>query len=133
MPRVNEKRIVAPLCCPPMNAPRPFRLCWEDFPVGHVMEFGSTPVSREAVIAFASQGSAGIDPLRWHQPVRPGDTLRARMDILEARPMNSKPHLGLVRSHRTVRNQRDETVMTMDGWGMFLRRPAAAAPSQAAA
>jgi acyl dehydratase len=76
----------------------------------------------------ASQGSPGIDALRWHQPVRPGDTLRVRMDILEARPMNSKAHIGLVRSRWTVRNQRDETVMTMEGWGMFLRRPVSPAP-----
>lgn len=164
----------------PMNTRQTYRLYWEDFPVGQVMEFGGTPVLREAVVAFAgqfdpqpfhldeeaardtvlgglcasgwhvcamtmrmmcdaylldaaSQGSPGIDALRWHQPVRPGDTLRVRMDILEARPMNSKPHIGLVRSRWTVRNQHDETVMTMEGWGMFLRRPTSVAPTADAA
>jgi acyl dehydratase len=53
------------------------------------------------------------------------------MDIVAARPMNSRPHIGLVRSRWTVRNQRDEDVMTMEGWGMFLRRPAAAAAAAA--
>ena len=32
---------------------------------------------------------------------RQGDTLRLRMEILEARPMNSKPHIGLLRSRWT--------------------------------
>ena len=45
-----------------MNAPRSYRLYWEDFPVGHVMDFGGMPVSREAVVAFASQ----FDPQPFH-------------------------------------------------------------------
>src|ERR1700694_2277715 len=30
-----------------------------------------------------SQGSPGVDELRWLKPVRPGDTLTGRMTILE--------------------------------------------------
>jgi len=30
--------------------------------------------------------------------------------------------MGLVRSRWQVLNQRDEAVMTMEGWGMFRRR-----------
>ena len=47
--------------------------------------------------------------------------------MLEARPMNSKPHLGLVRSRWTMRNQHEEPVLTMEGWGMFRRRDVATA------
>jgi acyl dehydratase len=155
-----------------MNTARTYRYCWEDFPAGHVMDFEGRPVSREAVVAFASQfdpqpfhlddeagaasvfgglcasgwhtcamamrimcdgyllesssqGSPGIDNLRWLKPVFPGDTLRLRMEVLEARPMNSKPHLGLVRSRWTMRNQHEEPVLTMEGWGMFRRREVA--------
>ena len=152
-----------------MNAARTYRYCWEDFPVGHTMDFEGRPVGREAVIAFASQfdpqafhledeagaasvfgglcasgwhtcamamrimcdgyllesssqGSPGIDNLRWLKPVFPSDTLRLRLEILEARVMNSKPHIGLVRSRWTLRNQHEEPVLTMEGWGMFGRR-----------
>jgi acyl dehydratase len=161
-----------------MNAPaagaskRTPRLYWEDFPTGHVMEFGGMPVSREAVLAFAQQfdpqpfhlddeaaqaslfgglsasgwhtcamamrmmcdaylldsaslGSPGIDALRWLKPVFPGDTLRVRMEVQESRAMNSRPGVGLVRSAWTVFNQRAEPVLSMEGWGMFRRRPAA--------
>lgn len=70
----------------------------------------------------ASQGSPGIDKLRWLKPVRPGDTLHVRMTVLEARASQSRPEIGLVRSGWEVFNQHDELVMTMEGWGMFGRR-----------
>jgi len=153
-----------------LRPPSPsYRYYWEDFPVGHVMDLGGTPVTREAVIEFArqfdpqpfhvdeqaakasvlgglcasgwhtcaiamrimcdgylleaaSQGSPGMDALRWLKPVFPGDVLRLRMEVLQARPMNSRPHVGLVRSRWEMRNQNEEPVLTMEGWGMFLRR-----------
>jgi len=69
-----------------------------------------------------SQGSPGIDNLRWLKPVRPGDTLRVRMTILESRESKSRPQIGLIRSGWAVFNQHDEQVMSMEGWGMFGRR-----------
>jgi acyl dehydratase len=71
----------------------------------------------------ASAGSPGVDSIRWLAPVRPGDTLVYRRVILEARPSESKPGIGLVRSRSEALNQRGEIVMTMEGWGMFGRRP----------
>ena len=76
------------------------------------------------LLESASLGSPGIDSLRWLRPVFPGDVLRVRMEVLEARPMASKPHVGLVRSSWEVRNQNDEPVLTMEGWGMLRRRAA---------
>jgi acyl dehydratase len=73
----------------------------------------------------ASLGSPGIDELRWLKPVCPGDTISAEMTVLEARVMNSKPHVGLVLSRWRVFNQEGDDVMTMQGWGMFaVRHPA---------
>ena len=74
------------------------------------------------LLRSASLGSPGIDALRWHLPVFPDDTLYLRMDVLATRPMASKPHVGLVQSRWTLRNQRGQTVLTMEGWGMFRRR-----------
>jgi acyl dehydratase len=67
----------------------------------------------------ASLGSPGIDELRWLKPVRPGDTLHVRMDVLQARLMASRPGVGLVLQSWTVSNQRTEPVLTMRGWGML--------------
>lgn len=71
----------------------------------------------------ASLGSPGIDSLRWLKPVFPGDTLRVRMTVLQARPMASRPTVGLVQSAWEVMNQHGEPVLAMEGWGMFRRRP----------
>ena len=149
-------------------------LYWEDFPLHHVTDCGSTTVSRAAILDFArqfdpqpfhldeeaakhslfgglaasgwhtcaiamrlmcdayllrttSQGSPGIDELRWLKPVHPDDILSLRMTVLETRPMRSKPHLGLVQSHWELFNQHGDCVLTMKGWGMFKRRDVAAA------
>jgi len=59
-----------------------------------------------------------------------GDSLHGSMTVLQARPMASKPQVGLVFQRWEVRNQHGEPVMTMEGWGMLRRRePAAAAES----
>lgn len=71
----------------------------------------------------ASHGSPGIDELRWLKPVRPGDTLSARMTILERIPSRSKPDRGLVRSLTELRNQHGEVVMTLKGLSLLGRRP----------
>jgi acyl dehydratase len=70
----------------------------------------------------ASVGSPGIENIRWVKPVRPGDTLRVRLTVKEARPLKSKPNVGLVLNHWQLLNQDGEEVMQMDGYGMFLRR-----------
>ena len=82
----------------------------------------------EYLLASSSLGSPGIDSLRWTRPVVAGDTLGVRLTTLEARPMTSRPKVGLVLSRWEVLNQRHEVVLTMQGWGMFGRRtPAGAA------
>ncbi len=75
------------------------------------------------LLESASLGSPGIENLRWLKPVYPGDTLGMKLTVLEARPMASRPHVGLVKSQWDVFNQHGDAVMTMQGWGMFRRRP----------
>jgi len=71
----------------------------------------------------ASSGSPGMENIKWLKPVRPGDTLRLSMTVLEARPLESKPHIGLIRSQWRIFNQKDECVMEMEGYSMLSRRP----------
>lgn len=54
---------------------------------------------------------AGVEEMRWTQPVRPGDTLRTEAEILNARHSQSRPNFGVVRSRTTVYNQRNDVVM----------------------
>lgn len=71
----------------------------------------------------SSVGSPGLDKLRWLKPVRPGDVLRARFTVLEARPSNSRPDWGIVRSRGEVLNQDDQVVMDVEAVNFFGRRP----------
>jgi len=54
---------------------------------------------------------AGVEEIRWMQPVRPGDSLRTEAEILNVRLSNSRPQYGIVRSRTMVYNQRDEPVL----------------------
>src|SRR5689334_5203665 len=60
--------------------------------------------------AESSLGSPGLEELRWPAPVRPGDTLTLRLEVLEARRSQSKPDRGILRTRSEVVNQRGETV-----------------------
>src|SRR3569623_2338439 len=47
----------------------------------------------------------GVDELRWLQPVRAGDVLRAQRQIVELKHSRSKPDRGSVRVRTSVSNQ----------------------------
>ena len=66
-------------------------------------------------------GSPGVDSCRWLKPVRPGDTLTGRSEVLEAWPSASKP-IGFVRSRVEMCNQRGEVVLSLVGLAMYRRR-----------
>ena len=70
-----------------------------------------------------SYGSPGIEKVRWLKPVRPGDTVRYRMTVVESRASNSRPKVGLVKHLWEAFNQSDELVLTLEGWAFFGRRP----------
>lgn len=83
------------------------------------------------ILDSSSLGSPGLDSLKWLKPVLVGDSLRARMLVLDSRPMKSKPHVGLVQTRWEALNQRDEVVMVMESWAMFGRRtPGVALPPE---
>jgi acyl dehydratase len=67
-------------------------------------------------------GSPGLDELRWLRPVRPGDTLRSNVEIVEARPSRSKPDRGILVMTFRIQNQREEDVLTMRTIQLVLRR-----------
>ena len=70
----------------------------------------------------ASLASPGLDELRWHKPVRPGDRLSVRVSVLKAAPSKSKPDRGVVTSFIEVLNQADEIVMTLKAINIIARR-----------
>lgn len=89
--------------------------------VGYRMLFQAGLVATDA-----SLGSPGIDELRWTKPVRPGDTIRMRGEVIELRPSSSKPDRGTARFSLEVVNQRDEVVMTLRPMWILKKRPSGA-------
>jgi len=70
-----------------------------------------------------SLGSPGIDNVRWLKPVRAGDTLIYARTVIESRASTSRQGVGLVKHRWEAVNQAGETVLTMEGWGMYGRKP----------
>ena len=72
----------------------------------------------------ACEGAPGVDFMDWKKPVLAGDTLSGKAVVLEARPLRSKPGIGLIRMHNEVYNQRGETVCVLEQAIMFRMRNA---------
>ncbi len=81
------------------------------------------------LLESAALGSPGVERLTWPAPVFPGDVLSMRNTVLEARPLTSRPQVGLVRSRSEVLNQDGQVVLSMEGVGFFRRRDIGAPPA----
>lgn len=79
----------------------------------------------EGYIVHSNIIGVGLDDVRWTAPVRPGDTLRCRVEVLELRPSRSKPDRGSMKFKLTALNQEDIEVMHFDSTCILKRRDAA--------
>jgi acyl dehydratase len=77
------------------------------------------------LVDSTSQGSPGIDQVKWKRPVLAGDTLTGRCTILAKRLSRSKPQLGFVSLRAELFNHRGEGVFELENACMFLTREAA--------
>jgi len=73
--------------------------------------------------SVASLASPGVDEVRWPNPVRPGDSIRIRVTILETNPSRSKADRGVVRARIEGFNQKDEPVLSLLAISILARRP----------
>ena len=80
--------------------------------------------SENFIANAAAKPSPGVDEVRWTKPVRPGDSLSIRVTVLESRPAQSDPHLGMVRVFIEVMNQDHELVMSLKPTSLIRRRDA---------
>ena len=72
-------------------------------------------------LASGITGSGG--ELAWRKPVRPGDTLQVKSEILEIIPSLSKPDRAMVRVKLTTTNQDGEIVQTFSPKLIVFARP----------
>jgi acyl dehydratase len=72
-----------------------------------------------------SYGSPGIEKLQWLEPVRPGDDLRLKAEVLESH-RSSSGRTGIVRWRWELWNQTGTKVLTLIATTLFEIAPGAA-------
>ena len=77
---------------------------------------------RSNIFEGAPVVGVGIQNLRYLKPVRPGDRLRARAEVLETRPSSSQPDRGYL-VLRVVTLRDEEQVLTQDWTVLVPTRP----------
>jgi acyl dehydratase len=66
----------------------------------------------------------GFENLRWLKPVRPGDSLRLRLEVMAVRASRSRPDRGIVTNRFITLNQHDTPVQEMTSSAIVpLRHP----------
>lgn len=65
----------------------------------------------------------GMDDVRFLRPVRAGDVLHCSLQVVEARHSRSDPSRGVLRLAYTLRNQRNENVLSHTSTTIVLARP----------
>jgi acyl dehydratase len=69
-------------------------------------------------------GNLGWEEVKFPQPVRVGDTLRAETRVLAKRESRSHPDSGIVTFEQRAFNQRDEEVASCRRAALMLKKPA---------
>jgi acyl dehydratase len=75
----------------------------------------------EVLLRSTGQGSPGGTEFRWLRPLFPGDVVQGRAEVLAARPLRSRPGLGLVEL-RAELHRGEDLLFRSDFSGMFLMR-----------
>ncbi|KFB09482.1 MaoC family dehydratase [Nitratireductor basaltis] len=74
------------------------------------------------LLSSSSQGSPGIETLKWKKPVMAGDILSGRSTVIAKRELKSRPELGMVTLRHELRNQHGEVVLQLQNPIMFRKR-----------
>lgn len=87
----------------------------------HVIAIVNRVVSDHFYSETAVLGGLRMDDVRFLRPVRPGDTLSVRLEIVEKRESETHDDRGLARVRTTGINQHDERVLDMSVLGIYAR------------
>ena len=66
-----------------------------------------------------SFASPGLQYVRWPHPVRPGDVLRLRAEVLRVRRSTSRPELGILEWRWVLTNQEGRQVLDLEATSLF--------------
>ncbi|MEU6646330.1 MaoC family dehydratase [Saccharomonospora sp. NPDC046836] len=81
-----------------------------------------TGVGVSDVTLGTTLGNMGFTDVRFPNPVRHGDTIRATTEVIDRRESRSRPEAGLVTLRHHGFNQRDEIVCVCDRVALMLKK-----------
>ncbi len=76
-------------------------------------------VAEAALVGSESFASPGLAYVKWPNPLRPGDTVRLRVQVLEARRSRTQPTLGVLRWRWQLFNQAGLEVLDLEATSLF--------------
>ena len=65
----------------------------------------------QSIRVFGGMIGAGVEEMRWTEPVRPGDTIRSKIEVVGVRKSTSRKNYGIVRTTTQAFNQEDKVVL----------------------
>ena len=65
----------------------------------------------ESIRVFGGMIGAGVEEMRWTEPVRPGDTIRTEIEVVGVRQSASRKDYGVVRTRTLAYNQNNKAVL----------------------
>jgi acyl dehydratase len=91
----------------------------------HTCSIAMRLVADVALAGSESFASPGVRDVKWPAPVRPGDALRLRIEVLEKRVSERRPELGVLRWRWRLFNQADTEVLELEATSFFDLAPRA--------
>ncbi len=65
----------------------------------------------QSVKVFGGMIGAGVEEMRWTEPVRPGDTIRTEIEVVGVRQSATRTDYGVVRTRTHAYNQDNKVVL----------------------
>ena len=84
----------------------------------HTCAIAMRMVAAEVLPGSGSMGSPGLDYVKWPHPVRPGDTLTLKVNILESKRSNSG-NVGVIHWQWQLFNQDEIVVLDLAATSLF--------------
>ena len=85
----------------------------------HTSAIAMRLVTEAALAGSESFASPGLAYLKWPHPVRPGDGLRLRAEVIEVRRSEKRLTLGILRWRWQLFNQRALPVLDLEATSLF--------------
>ena len=88
----------------------------------HTASISMRLLTDDVFVDIANLGGRGVDKLRWHRPVFPGDELSGYVEVTEKSPGEEGSGRGDVIMEVTLTNQDDERVLSYSPISIIRRR-----------